>query len=1034
MERDDVFQDDLSDRSPLALDQGTLLNDQFRVGRVLGVGGFGITYLAVDEVLEMVVAVKEYLPNDIAVRKSDSHTVQPLTSVGEKQDFEFGLERFLQEARTLAKFEEHDNIVRVRTFFRENGTGYLVMNFYEGRTLAEYLEARNGFLPEKEALLIMEQVFDGLSAVHEAGILHRDIDPNNVYLADNGTVVLLDFGAARSAVGERTQSMSVVLKRGYAPHEQYHSHGDQGTWTDVYACAATLYRALTGYKPPESAARILDDDLAPPRELVPSLSDATNDAVLQGLAVRPEDRPQTIDDLAALLPSPDSDATPGWIGEVTTMEAGTDHEAEAELRLETTHPCRLYVDGAQAAELAPGEAYTLGTEPGSHRLRAVRTDQESSGTATVTAAGADEAPGGDTRMTLDNLVWQEVVSTPSDETTTVEIDFHEAAGPAPGADESTVAPDESTVTPDESTVSGDAATARRPTPPPTDAPDTTAPGAPAADTPEPAPEPEGAEEPDSASDEEASVPGAPTAPSLASEETAPPAADEQSAPTSGEATAAPGDASAAPSAVVAGDRTWLTPQVGGAVGAVLLLLGVGWWALSGGGVQTTPDRLVTMATDTVDVLANDRPSSGALRVTKAGPVPDSVAQVAVVDSTRLRFHPAAGFAGTAEVPYQVINDAGATAQGTVTLQVPFSGERHVVTQTVEQPQVVRTGALGDDDTLDVLTAAMGAKAVAWSEHAPSEPGGFRPPRVIEESVDGVVDLATADLTGNGRVDILSASLRDDVVAWYENQGGGTFAAPKPLDAAANGASAVRTADFDQDGDVDVVAGAVLDQTVTWYENQGDGTFSDGTPIATGVEGLETLHISDLDRDTVPDVLVVAYKDSTINRYEPKAPSADSLRFVERPTVGAGLNDPIDVHTADLFQNGRPDLLAGTVGTGALVLFRNQGAQEDDVSLRDRHVLSGPIKTVEDIGTGDLDGDGDEDILAAAFASDAVVWVQNRGGGTFAAPQPVATNVPNVISLDVADMDRDGDLDIVAASQADNTIGWYENRMADERPQ
>lgn len=179
----------------------------------------------------MVVAVKEYLPNDIAVRKSGSHTVEPLTSLGEPQDFEFGLKRFLQEARTLAKFEDHDNIVRVRTFFRENGTGYLVMNFYEGRTLAEYLEARNGFLPEAEALLLMEQVFDGLSAVHEAGVLHRDIDPNNVYLADNGTVVLLDFGAARSAVGERTQSMSVVLKRGYAPHEQYHSHGDQGTWT-----------------------------------------------------------------------------------------------------------------------------------------------------------------------------------------------------------------------------------------------------------------------------------------------------------------------------------------------------------------------------------------------------------------------------------------------------------------------------------------------------------------------------------------------------------------------------------------------------------------------------------------------------------------------------------------------------------------------------------------------------------------------------------------------------------------------------------
>ena len=296
MERDDIFQDDPSNRSPLALDQEVLLNGQFRVGRVLGVGGFGITYLAFDEVLEMVVAVKEYLPNNIAVRKTGSDSVQPLSSSGEEKDFEFGLKRFLQEARTLAKFEAHPNIVRVRTFFEENGTGYLVMNFYEGRTLAEYLASRNGFLPEEEALLIMDQVVDGLSAVHGENILHRDIDPNNVYLADNGTVVLLDFGAARTAVGERTKSMSVVLKRGYAPHEQYHSHGDQGAWTDVYACSATLYRTVTGYKPPEAAARILEDDLAPPSELVPSLSDATNEAIVQGLEIRPDDRPQSMEE------------------------------------------------------------------------------------------------------------------------------------------------------------------------------------------------------------------------------------------------------------------------------------------------------------------------------------------------------------------------------------------------------------------------------------------------------------------------------------------------------------------------------------------------------------------------------------------------------------------------------------------------------------------------------------------------------------------------------------------------------------------
>lgn len=324
--------------------------------------------------------------------------------------------------------------------------------------------------------------------------------------------------------------------------------------------------------------------------------------------------------------------------------------------------------------------------------------------------------------------------------------------------------------------------------------------------------------------------------------------------------------------------------------------------------------------------------------------------------------------------------------------------------------------------------------MSWSEHTPSEPGGFQSPKAIERSVDGVVDLATADLTGNGRVDVLSASLRDDVVAWYKNEGDGTFSAPRPLDVAADGASAVRAADFDRDDDVDVVAGAVLDQTVTWYENQGDGTFSDGTPIATNVQGLETLHIADLDGDEVPDVLVVAYKDSTITRYEPKAASADSLRFVERPAVGTGLDDPIDVYTADLFGNGRQDLLVGMAGTRPLVLFQNEGVRDGATSpFGDKRVMTHTVETVEDIETGDLDGDGDPDILAAAFASDAVVWIENRGGGSFAPPQPVATNIPNVLSLDVADVDRDGDLDIITASQADNTVGWLENRLSEGRP-
>ena len=422
MEREDVFQDDPSPRSPLALSQGTVLNDQFEIGRILGVGGFGITYLAFDKVLEMVVAVKEYLPSNIAVRKTGSQSVQPVSSGGNARDFEFGLERFLQEARTLAKFEDHPNIVRVRTFFEENGTGYFVMNFYEGRTLAEYLAAQNGHIPEEEALLIMDQVFDGLSAVHEADILHRDIDPNNVYLGDNGRVVLLDFGAARAAVTEQTQSLSVVLKRGYAPHEQYHSRGNQGPWTDVYACSATLYYALTGYKPPEAASRMLQDDLAPPQTLAPSISDPTNDAILKGLSIQPDHRPQSIASFRSLLPAPPEDAEPDWVGDVTTTDFPS-RDKGAELQVTTTHACRLYVDGSQVGELSPLETYAIGTEPGTHHLRAVRFNQDASSPATITATSTGTSGRNGGFASLDDVIWKKVVSTSPDDTSSIEIDF-----------------------------------------------------------------------------------------------------------------------------------------------------------------------------------------------------------------------------------------------------------------------------------------------------------------------------------------------------------------------------------------------------------------------------------------------------------------------------------------------------------------------------------------------------------------------------------------------------------------------------------
>jgi TonB family protein len=279
----------------MVLPVGSRLNGQYVIGRVLGQGGFGITYLAWDEALETRLAVKEYFPRDIAGRQPGTTTLAPY-SAGELPIIELGLDRFLQEARTLAKFD-HANIVRVRHLFQQNRTGYLVMPYYEGRSLAAVLEGR-GILEEREAVGIMMPILDGLRAVHEKGILHRDIDPQNIYLVEleSGGVrpTLLDFGAARVAIGERSRSLSVILKPGYAPFEQYHSRGNQGPWTDVYGCAATLYRMVTGAAPPESLSRVGGDALLAPREANNGVSNLVSRAIIDGLELRPEDRPQTV--------------------------------------------------------------------------------------------------------------------------------------------------------------------------------------------------------------------------------------------------------------------------------------------------------------------------------------------------------------------------------------------------------------------------------------------------------------------------------------------------------------------------------------------------------------------------------------------------------------------------------------------------------------------------------------------------------------------------------------------------------------------
>ncbi|MBF0229873.1 MAG: SUMF1/EgtB/PvdO family nonheme iron enzyme [Desulfamplus sp.] len=300
--------DESERRSPLVLKHRTLLADQYVVGKVLGKpGGFGITYLGWDTRLETMVAIKEYLPRDNAGRDTDQTTVVAHSREDEEL-FRFGLEAFLMEARTLAKFK-HANVVRVVTFFEANSTAYLVMDYYDGMSLEHYLIEKGGRIAEKLAIDIMMPILDGLREVHEKGFLHRDIKPQNIYLTQGGLPILLDFGAARFVMGERSRSLTAMMTAGYAPYEQYNSKGRQGSWTDIYACGATLYRMVTGKVPPAAMDRIQDDDLIPPDRFA-NVSLGFHDAVMQALSVNSAERPQSVRQFQDILFNISSNSAP----------------------------------------------------------------------------------------------------------------------------------------------------------------------------------------------------------------------------------------------------------------------------------------------------------------------------------------------------------------------------------------------------------------------------------------------------------------------------------------------------------------------------------------------------------------------------------------------------------------------------------------------------------------------------------------------------------------------------------------------------
>ena len=282
------------------LKPGVILKERYKIEEVIGAGGFGITYRAWDPLLQSYVAIKEYYPSGIATRSADSSKV--CVPVGQEQrEYHRGRIRFLKEAQDVARFQSEPNIVSIYDYLEENDTAYMVMEYLHGCTLKQYIREHGGRLDTDHILHICLSVLDALAVVHKAGMIHRDISPENIFICEDLTVKLIDFGAAKQVYLDGEQTMSVVLKPGYAPPEQYAKKDKQGPWTDIYALGATLYFAATGEKPEESFGRVLEDTIKPVCEVNPEIPRAMSQVIMRAMSGKIEDRYQTVEAMREAL-------------------------------------------------------------------------------------------------------------------------------------------------------------------------------------------------------------------------------------------------------------------------------------------------------------------------------------------------------------------------------------------------------------------------------------------------------------------------------------------------------------------------------------------------------------------------------------------------------------------------------------------------------------------------------------------------------------------------------------------------------------
>ena len=277
------------------LRKGTRLIGRYTIEGVLGQGGFGITYLGMDELHKKKVAIKEFFPQGIVTRNIEYEDTVTVTLVGEKDNYEKGKERFLKEAQTMAMFSKDKGIVKALDFFEINNTAYIVMEYLEGVTLKQYLR-ENKRIDAEDLVELLVPLIEALDEIHSQGLIHRDISPDNIMVLPDGRIKLMDFGAARDYTEFGEKSLSIVLKPGYAPPEQYQTHGVQGPWTDIYALCATMYKCITGENPPDAIDRLVDDHLKKISAFGIPVLPQIEEAIIKGMSVAAKDRYQNVGD------------------------------------------------------------------------------------------------------------------------------------------------------------------------------------------------------------------------------------------------------------------------------------------------------------------------------------------------------------------------------------------------------------------------------------------------------------------------------------------------------------------------------------------------------------------------------------------------------------------------------------------------------------------------------------------------------------------------------------------------------------------